>query len=145
MKVIIDVCELCKETFTKSGNNQNYCSRECYARSRIDYVRNWRVRKPELTMFAGAKHRAKKRNIEFTIEVVDIKIPTVCPVFGTLLKRNFTSGYHDDSPSLDRIDNTKGYIPGNVRVISNRANALKSNATIEELEALVIDARNIRS
>ncbi len=41
------------------------------------------------------------------------------------------------SPSLDRLDNTLGYIPGNVQVISWKANQIKSNATLQELQAIV--------
>ena len=41
------------------------------------------------------------------------------------------------SPSLDRIDNTKGYVPGNLQVISYRANQLKSDGTLEEFRKLV--------
>jgi hypothetical protein len=44
------------------------------------------------------------------------------------------------SPSLDRIDSSKGYVKGNVRVISHRANLLKNNATVEELKLLLVDA-----
>jgi hypothetical protein len=42
----------------------------------------------------------------------------------------------DSSPSLDRIDNSKGYVKGNVAVISFRANTLKNNATADELRAI---------
>lgn len=40
------------------------------------------------------------------------------------------------SPSLDRVNIDKGYIKGNIAVISNRANRIKSDATIEEIKAL---------
>ena len=46
-----------------------------------------------------------------------------------------------DRPSLDRIDGAKGYVKGNVRVISHRANMLKNDATIEELELVLKDLR----
>ena len=39
----------------------------------------------------------------------------------------------DNSPSLDRIDSSKGYTPDNVWVISRRANIIKHDATLEEL------------
>jgi hypothetical protein len=41
---------------------------------------------------------------------------------------------HDNSPSLDRIIPELGYVKGNIMVISHKANTIKSNANIEELE-----------
>lgn len=61
----------------------------------------------------------------------DLVIPTHCPLLGIELDQ-----FHpnlDNHCSLDRIDSTKGYVRGNVMVISHRANRIKSNATAEEL------------
>ena len=46
------------------------------------------------------------------------------------------------TPTIDRIDNNKGYIPGNVAVISWRANALKKDASTEEVEKLLVWMRS---
>lgn len=92
------------------------------------------------TMFHGAKGRCKKNGMEFSIELEDIQIPEICPVLGIPLKF-YTGGlrasYEHDSPSLDRIDNSKGYIKGNIMVISLRANSLKNDASIQELKAII--------
>jgi hypothetical protein len=93
-------------------------------------------------MFWTAKGRATKKHFEFNIDAKDIIIPEFCPVLGIRLetKRNKATRF-TSSPSLDRIDSTKGYVKGNVRVISARANCLKNNATIEELERVLADLK----
>jgi hypothetical protein len=93
------------------------------------------IEKPiEIKLFFAAKARAKKKEREFNLELSDITIPERCPVLGALLQYN-----SDYAPSIDRIDSSKGYIKGNIRVISKRANVLKNNATIEELKAVLKD------
>lgn len=109
-----------------------------------EYLEAWRNRSQEYLMIAGAKWRAKKKNLEFSIVKEDIKIPTHCPILGIAIKRNVGSGFHNDSPSLDRIDNTRGYTKDNIRVISNRANILKCDATYEELKLILADALSPR-
>ena len=109
-----------------------------------DYLRDWRARSQQYLMYTGAKCRAKRKNMEFTISKEDIIIPTHCPVLGMPIQRNIGSGFHNNSPSLDRIDNTQGYTKDNIRVISNRANLLKCDATLEELELLLKDAYSLR-
>jgi hypothetical protein len=85
-------------------------------------------------MFRGAKSRAKTKGLEFDLTIEDIKIPEYCPILHLkLTAHKGCSGGKKDSPALDRIDNTKGYIKGNVRVISHLANMMKSHATNEEL------------
>lgn len=82
----------------------------------------------------SAKSRAKERNYEFDLTVKDFTVPDFCPVLGTPL---LFTGSRDNRPSLDRLDNSKGYTKDNVRVISMRANRFKSDASLEELEKLV--------
>lgn len=89
----------------------------------------------ELRLYNAAKSRAKAKNREFSIELEDIVIPLRCPVLDIPMK----------SPSLDRIDSSKGYVKGNVRVISKRANTLKNDATIKELTLVLEDLRRLQS
>lgn len=89
---------------------------------------------PEWKMHQRAKQRCKQTGRDFNIEVSDIVIPDTCPILGIKLNVNSgKSGAYSDSPSLDRIDNSKGYIKGNVQVISQLANAMKSHASNKEL------------
>lgn len=89
---------------------------------------------PEWKMFQRAKRRALKKGLEFNIELSDIVIPDRCPILGITLNMNSgRSGAYKNSPSLDRIDNTKGYVKGNIQVLSQEANAMKHSASSEEL------------
>jgi len=107
---------------------------------RKNYMQIWRERKrqtqPARIMIAHAKQRAKKFGIEFCLIKEDIVIPDICPVLGIPLY--FTKGKStNNTPSLDRIDNSQGYIRENIRVISNKANALKRDMTIEDVKNLL--------
>lgn len=84
----------------------------------------------------NAKTRSKLRGLEYTITREDVVVPTHCPVFGTLLQTG-NEGFMPNSPSLDRIYPTKGYVPGNVVVISNKANILKKDGTLDDFRQLV--------
>ncbi|HLO75919.1 MAG TPA: hypothetical protein VK196_05620 [Magnetospirillum sp.] len=80
---------------------------------------------------------AKRDGRECTVTLSDLpkKIPEKCPVLGISL-RLAGPKYDDFAPSFDRIDNSKGYVPGNILVVSRRANRLKADATPEELYKL---------
>lgn len=91
---------------------------------------------PESKIINHARARAKKYNLEFNITYDDIKIPDVCPVLGIDIFVG-NGKFHDGSPTLDRIDNSKGYIKGNVKVISWRANSIKRDATLEEIDKII--------
>lgn len=84
------------------------------------------------------KHRCKVNKTEFDITWKDVLPPPTCPVLGLPLHFTGAKGIFDwNYPSVDRWDNSKGYVCGNVRVISLRANLLKKDATLLELQALV--------
>jgi hypothetical protein len=96
---------------------------------------SWREDNLRRVMFYDARKRAKKKGHEFSITLDDIHIPLSCPVL--LIELNYGVGKRTEhSPSLDRIDNTRGYVKGNVAVISWRANRIKSNVT-------AVDLRNV--
>lgn len=117
--------------------------REKYIRNRDKILQDGIVDRhinTEKYMLKNAQLRAKKKGLEFNITIEDIVIPDVCPVLGIPLVKHFGKGIkgsQPNSPSLDRIDSSKGYVKGNVRVISWRANDLKRNATIEEVRKIL--------
>lgn len=98
--------------------------------------RNKTNRTPEKSLLYSARRRAKERDIPFSITEEDIFIPEFCPLLGMPLVTTH-SRHQDDSPSLDRIEPHKGYVRGNVWVISCRANRIKNDATIQELAKIV--------
>jgi len=85
-------------------------------------------------MWLRARQRAFDKNVPFEITVEDIRIPQHCPVLG--IKLTIGKG-DDDSPSLDRIIPATGYRRGNIQVISNRANRIKNDATVDELRQVL--------
>lgn len=80
-----------------------------------------------------ARKRAKKGGFEFSLTEDDITLPTTCRYLGIKLDYSRGNGLSDDKATIDRIDSTKGYIAGNIQIISYKANTMKSNATPEEL------------
>ncbi|HQL91324.1 MAG TPA: hypothetical protein PLQ15_12075, partial [Syntrophales bacterium] len=98
-------------------------------------------RKLENLIYISAQARARKKGIPFTIKVTDITIPTHCAVLGIELSKVWGSVEMNNEgraskPTLDRIDPRKGYIPGNVVVISYRANVIKGDGLPAEHRAI---------
>lgn len=85
--------------------------------------------------FIRKRQNVKATDWEFTVERSDIEWPIVCPVLGLELDW-FSEKRSDASPSFDRIDAELGYIPGNVAIISWRANRIKNDGTAEEHRAI---------
>lgn len=95
---------------------------------------------PAFSLLHSARARAKDRGVPCSIVIEDVRavFPADfrCPVLGVPLQfGRRQSG--PASPTLDRIDPVLGYVPGNIAVMSKRANLIKSDATLNELEQVV--------
>lgn len=95
---------------------------------------------PHLSIYYSARRRSKINNIICSITPEDVlqKYPKDgnCPILGMkLIINNKHAG--DNSPTLDRIIPSLGYVPDNIIIISYRANRIKNNALIEDLEKII--------
>lgn len=134
-------CSKCLKSLPNNQNNfpqdnlKNICKK---CRSSYDPI--YREQNIKIFMLKQAKQRAKQYNLEFNLDQEfmehNLKIPMLCPVLNIPLEVSSLK-QSDNSPSLDRIDNSKGYTKDNVAVISWRANKLKSNANLWELKAII--------
>lgn len=100
----------------------------------------WQKRHRSWYILKNAQYRAKRDGLPFYIKIEDVVIPEICPVLGIRLEFSpgpGGRGFGDSSPSLDKIVPSLGYVPGNIRVISYRANSLKKDATADELRAVL--------
>lgn len=108
---------------------------------------NCRAKDPIKYMLINTKARCKFNNLEFNITKDDLKYIEICPVLGIKLNYLTTAESRglakDNAASIDRIDNSKGYIPGNVRIISWRANKIKHDIKISEMQAVINDYQAI--
>lgn len=81
------------------------------------------------------KLSAKRRGLEFNLDYTDLELPKYCPILGIELFYGRTNHYNKlNHATVDRIDNSKGYVKGNVIIISRLANMMKTCATIEQIQ-----------
>lgn len=126
---------------SKSPDKKTHMCKTCYReyehRRRTpefwEKKRQYRKESPEKFMYWRAKKRAIEYNLPFNIELSDIVIPTHCPYLKIELTNIQGKGRQPFNPSLDKIIPELGYVKGNIEIISNKANIMKSNATHLEL------------
>lgn len=95
-------------------------------------------------IYRRARNRSKVKNIEFSLEESDIIIPKTCPI----LRIPIFVGKGkccNNSPSIDRIDNNKGYTKNNIQIISHKANTMKNCASLEEIKKVYFGYKKILS
>lgn len=94
--------------------------------------------RPLYSAVKRAKTRAKQFGLPFDLDDRTLERPEFCPVLGLRLRYAERQGKcGPDSPSIDRLRPALGYVKNNVRVISHRANTIKSDATVAELRAVL--------
>lgn len=137
-------CRHCEQVFSLEKFRKNYAiCKICFKSVRQEkyqktinlwakdhYEKNYLKR-----MWYGAKARAKRENLPFEIEVSDLIIPEFCPILG--IKLEIRGENRESSPSIDRIINKGGYTKDNIKIISSRANRLKSDASILEAQKIL--------
>lgn len=158
-------CNTCKEylpfnLFAKNIANNDKLSNRCKPCDKV-YQEKQRRKTPEKKLAYGreyqknrrknfdyrlqmlinaSKQRAQIKNIEHSISVQDLKdiypVDGRCPVFGSILEFG-SAGFRDNSPSIDKINPKGGYTKDNIQILSWKANRLKTDATVTELEMLL--------
>lgn len=120
-----------------------------YAKDHVDdisakrkiYMAGYKERNLKSYLVSAAKYRAKKCGIPFDLTPDDFTIPDFCPVLGHAFEPPKKNAWW--SPSLDRIIPELGYIKGNVQIISMRANMIKLDASLAELEKVTEYVRRL--
>ena len=144
----------------ETGYEKDYIQRDTIKAKRASAAKKWRDANPEKARkwcssdagkqysqvwnktdgrlkrwLSQARARAKMKGLDFSITLEDLVVPELCPVFGIPLM--FSDTVTDNTPTIDRVDSSRGYTKDNIQIISSRANRLKNNATLTELTQLV--------
>lgn len=155
-KQMLPVKMFCKKMTSKDGLD-SWC-RSCMSQQKSSWYNNGGREKRKAYVKANpvqsitaqltkaARARAKEKNIPFDIDLDYVRsmvgenaeLASHCPVFGMPLdwsrQRGNGSRALPNSPSIDRIDPERGYVKGNIKIISFRANQIKSDASHQELK-----------
>lgn len=153
MKIIN--CKVCGSEFTPKSSAEKICSNTCRETQKqaakdkwrhkerkkwASYTKAWRARNPYKAKVSLLKARCVKEGLPFDLdeEWFAKNTPTVCPVLGIDLDQ----GWRDSVASVDKVIPSLGYIKENCRIISLKANRLKNNASVEDLEKIIAYIKN---
>lgn len=116
------------EEYQNKKKREKYAQDESFREKTKAMARAWIENNHRSWLLRQIKLRANKHGIKFNLTLDDIIVPDRCPVLGIKLKRGVGQSC-DTSPTVDRINAKRGYIKGNVAIISQKANSLKGAAT----------------
>lgn len=122
-------CALCKREYSRKKGLEYYSPKSHKGHGMYHSL--------ERMLWSGAKVRARKRQREFSIEISDVIVPPYCPMLGIKIDSSWGGTAQNNADraataSLDRIDPDKGYVKGNVVVLSYRANMIKGDGSAED-------------
>lgn len=136
-------CKACKREYDKKYRGEYnsrpeviayFSSQEYFDKKQKEWWNDFKNR-----MIKVSRNNSNDENREHTITEEDIVLPEKCPLLGIPLIYLVGKGVNWSAPSLDRKDTSKGYIPGNVWIISRLANTMKSLANTEQLKTFAIN------
>ena len=109
------------------GRTKKYCSDKC------KYECNNKHRNPYKTVFQNARARVLRGGGTWELDFDTFDFPEYCPYLGYKLNYSYGKGkIQHNSPSFDQINAGMGYIKGNVEIVSNRANSMKNDASVDD-------------
>ena len=130
---------ICKKCWILMPSQSNI-GQKLYREANPDKVKQWSENsyiKNRITwLLYDAKKRAEIKGLEFSLTREDIMIPDICPILNIPIIIDAGKGRTGNGPSIDRLDNKKGYTKNNILIVSDRANTLKSDSTQKERESI---------
>ena len=145
------ICRQCRNAGHRKWHAENRERRNAEARARRvespetgrQYAHNHRRRHLALHLIAAAKRRAAKKEIPFDLEAHTLEIRTrvenmTCELTGIALSQPIGTGSREwNSVSLDRVDNSRGYVYDNIRIVCWAMNAAMGTWGLQKLKELV--------
>ena len=114
---------------------------KCKSCERDRAEKNYKIN-PIPQMLSNSKIRAKEKRVPHTITTSDLKKiwpkDNRCPVLKSPFDMGLKFGRNRSlAPSLDKIIPKKGYVPGNIVIVSDIVNRVKSDATLDDMKKIL--------
>lgn len=133
-------CTKCKESkslqdFGKYSRAKDGHKEVCKACRKVEAQQYYLQKDKQEHLLQTLRGRAKDLGVAFDLTLDDLTPPEKCPIFGVVLNRiePYSKSSKRNSPSVDRIIPKLGYTKNNIQIVSNLANSMKQDATVDEL------------
>lgn len=143
-------CKILKVTFEFNKcksykDGLSYVCRDCNREERKNrkskikeyHAEKYKTLNDKEYILKNIRANASRKGETTDITIDDIPtIPSFCPIFGIPI--SVKNKNRNNAISVDRIDNTKGYVKGNIVLVSFKANVCKNSLSIDEIEKLYL-------